>query len=108
MATTVTPPGTAQAVYGKPCRRGQSYGNPQSGVFRLSIWRLVTRLLGLGQLQVAESNASGIGADHAAAVTINRVIAAPDLETVQMFIVPTERDLQYFVESGHRVIAAHQ
>ena len=64
--------------------------------------------MGLGQLQVAESNASGIGADHAAAVAIDRVFGAPDLETVQMFIVPTERDLQYFVESGHRIIAAYQ
>src|ERR1035437_5876894 len=63
-------------------------------------------------LNIASSSLTGrtpgIGADHATAVTINRVFAAPDLETVQMFIVPTERDLQYFVESGHRVIAAHQ
>jgi hypothetical protein len=45
---------------------------------------------------------------HAAAVTIDRVFAAPNLKAVHMLIVPTESDLQYLVELGHRTIAPHQ
>jgi N-formylglutamate amidohydrolase len=45
---------------------------------------------------------------HAGAVTIDRVFAAPNLKAVHMLIVPTESDLQYLVELGHRTIAPHQ
>ena len=60
------------------------------------------------QLQIAESHVRGIDADHAAAVTIDRVFAALDLKPVQMLIVPTESDLQYLVELSHRTVATQE
>ena len=69
---------------------------------------LVQESLKAAQLQVAESNNSGIYADHPAAVTINRVFTAPDLKAVQMLIVPSEGDLQCLMELSDGAIATDQ
>jgi hypothetical protein len=59
-------------------------------------------------VQVAESHASGIDADHAATIAVDRVFSAPDLKAVQVLIVPPERDLQCLMEFSDRAFAAHQ
>jgi len=53
-------------------------------------------------------HASGIDADHPAAITVDRVFTAPDLKAVQMLIVPTEGDLQWLMELSDGAIATHQ
>jgi hypothetical protein len=52
------------------------------------------------KLQIAESHAPGIDADHAAALPIHRVLAASDLKAVQVLVVPPEGDLHYSVKLG--------
>jgi hypothetical protein len=69
---------------------------------------LVQESLESAQLQAVESHASGIDADHAAAITVDRVFTAPDLKAVQMLIVPTEGDLQCLMELSDGAIASHQ
>jgi hypothetical protein len=68
---------------------------------------LIQESLEAAQLQVAEWHASGIDADHAA-IVVDSVFSAPNLETVQMLIIPTEGDLQCLMELSDRAIAAHQ
>jgi predicted secreted protein len=69
---------------------------------------LVLEQLESASLQAVELDASGIDADHAAAVAVDRVFTAPDLKTVQMLIVPTEGDLQCLMELSDGAIASHQ
>jgi hypothetical protein len=59
-------------------------------------------------VQIAESHASDIDADHAATIAVDLIFTAPDLKAVQVLIVPTEGDLQCLMEFSDRAIAARQ
>ena len=69
---------------------------------------LIHESLEAAQVQVVESHACGIDADHAATIVVDRVFSAPDLKAVQVLIVPTEGDLQCLMEFSGRAIAAHE
>jgi hypothetical protein len=60
------------------------------------------------QLDVTEAQLHCIDADQADAATIDLTFAGPDLNAIQMFIVPTEGDLQYLVALVSHSVATHQ
>ena len=59
------------------------------------------------QPKICELYAASIDANQTAALTIDGVLAAADLEPVQMNIVLPEDDLQDLVQLRHRAIVAH-
>ena len=69
---------------------------------------LVRESLETPQIQVAESNLAGIFCDANATVPRDSVLAAADLEPIEVHVLPVEGDLQHFVQLGDRTFAAYE
>ena len=69
----------------------------------------VNKSLESAEPQIAESHAPGIDADHAAALPIHRVLAAPGSQSGSSARRShRRRSANLFVKLGHRAIVAHQ
>jgi len=75
---------------------------------------LVTEVVFVGepleapQLELADQGSVGVGSEERAAIPMDAVLPAPDVEAVQVHVLPTERDLQNLVKAGDACVASQQ